>query len=73
MWTVLVFFFTNKITVLMYSVSIGEVLSSSFIATAFPQMLQSSLYIEHTHPFLSELFYLLSLGVEVMVALDHTQ
>jgi len=51
----------------------GKVLSSSFIATTFLQMLQPSLYIEPTFPFLSDLFHLLILGVEVMVALDHTQ
>jgi hypothetical protein len=50
-----------------------EVLSSSFIASTFLQMRQSSLYIEPTFPFLSDLFYLLILGVEVMVAFDHTQ
>jgi hypothetical protein len=70
MWTVLVFFFKNKITVITV---LSEIPSSSFIATTFLQMLQSSLYIEPTFPFLSDLFYLLTLGVEVMVALDHTQ
>jgi len=35
-------------------------------------MCQPSIYIEPTLPFLSDLFYLLTLGAEVMVALDHT-
>jgi hypothetical protein len=41
----------------------GEVLSQSFVATTFLQVLQSSLYIEPTFPFLSDLFYLLIPGV----------